>query len=248
MPITPWKQTLQLEYKIKVIGVVLVAPKGLLRLFYHLAYRKISATQMLLFNNKNDCVSFSFRLFNAMCMLLVRGWMQNLIQTMEAQLIQMNHENICYRWLSSYQRIMMRQRQAKFPSWSVGETCYRLYLSWLVFSLFHTITMPYRSDVASKFSPWFHATSPTGKRWPCSQKCTSWWEHGGGEIVKLQKPVRNRDGPVACWRMYALAESNHRNKRLNPHFRQLHVKKKNHFSWDKIVITVPKLKILFKDM
>jgi hypothetical protein len=112
-------------------------------------------------------------------------------------------------------------------SWSGGETCYRLYLSWLVFSLFHTITMPYRSDVASKFSPWFHATSPTGKRWPCSQKCTSWWEHGGGgEIVKHQMPVRNRDGPVACWRMYALAESNHRNKRLNPHFRQLHVKKK----------------------
>jgi hypothetical protein len=66
MPITPWKQTLQLEYKIKVIDVVLVAPKGLLRLFYRLAYRKISTTQMLLFNNKNDSVSFSFRLFNAM--------------------------------------------------------------------------------------------------------------------------------------------------------------------------------------
>ena len=125
---------------------------------------------------------------------------------------------------------MMRQCKAQFPFLfsRVCATCYRLYMSWLVFALFHTITMPYRSDVASKFSPWFHATSPTGKRWPCSQKRSLWWEHGGGggEIVKNQKPVHNGDGPVACWHMYALAELNHRNKCLNPHFQQLNVRRK----------------------
>lgn len=45
-------------------------------------------------------------------------------------------------------------------------------------------------------------------------------ETGGfGQPLKCGMPV---NGPVACLRMGALAELSHKNKRLHPHFQQLH--------------------------
>jgi hypothetical protein len=93
-------------------------------------------------------ILFRFHLGSSMpcmCMLMVRGWVQNLIQTMEAQFSHSDtneSRNICYRWLSNYQR-MMRQRKAKFP-------CF--FLEWgrdllpLIFVLTCLLSLPYNND------------------------------------------------------------------------------------------------------